>query len=127
MNLPDGLSEEQFGTAAVINYTNSGAFTRQTDWSRLPVHAGNADTRTVTREEPCDYRENNFERYYPVKMSDGSSDTIYKRYLDLATGEPALTFIGRCGTYQYLDMHQVINQSLITANTWLATQGIRRP
>jgi UDP-galactopyranose mutase len=32
-------------------------------------------------------------------------------------------FIGRCGTYQYLDMHQVINQSLAGARRWLAHQG----
>ena len=31
-----------------------------------------------------------------------------------------MTFIGRCGTYQYLDMHQVINQSLMSADAFLA-------
>jgi UDP-galactopyranose mutase len=30
-----------------------------------------------------------------------------------------MTFIGRCGTYQYLDMHQVINQSLMGARRWI--------
>ena len=30
-----------------------------------------------------------------------------------------IEFIGRCGTYQYLDMHQVVNQSLLNVNRWI--------
>jgi UDP-galactopyranose mutase len=30
----------------------------------------------------------------------------------LAAKERDLTFIGRCGTYQYLDMDQVVSQTL---------------
>jgi UDP-galactopyranose mutase len=40
-------------------------------------------------------------------------------YKDLAVGVPNVSFIGRCGTYQYLDMHQVINQSLAGAREWI--------
>ena len=32
----------------------------------------------------------------------------------------AMTFIGRRGTYRYLDMHQVINQSLAQVSAWIA-------
>jgi UDP-galactopyranose mutase len=63
------------------------------------------------------------ERYYPVKTSDGRNDAIYRRYRDHARSQPNLTFIGRCGTYQYLDMHQVINQSLIGVQDWLGANG----
>jgi len=69
--------------------------------------------KTVTREEPCDYRDNDLERYYPVKTSDGRYDRAYDSYRALAERVGNMTFIGRCGTYQYLDMHQVINQSLM--------------
>lgn len=108
------------GDAAVINYTDDGPYTRETDWSRLPGHAGHTAHKTVTQEEPCDYRDNGLERYYPVKTSDGLNQNLYRGYRDLAAQEPRMTFIGRCGTYQYLDMHQVINQSLIGARAWLA-------
>ena len=74
----------------------------------------------MTVEEPCDPRDNAMERYYPVKTSDGSSAALYERYRALAARETGITFIGRCGTYQYLDMHQVINQSLAGARRWLA-------
>ena len=110
---PAGVS---FGTAATVNFTDDGPITRETDWSRLPGHRLAAGPeKTVTREEPCDYRDNALERYYPVKTSDGRFDAVYQRYRAHAADETAMTFIGRCGTYQYLDMHQVINQSLISA------------
>ena len=113
----------EFGRAATINFTDRGPITRETDWTRLPGHrvSGGAD-KTVTREEPCDYRDNNMERYYPVKTSDGRYDAVYRQYKAEADREGGITFIGRCGTYQYLDMHQVINQSLVSAERFLAAR-----
>ncbi len=75
----------------------------------------------MTREEPCGYRDNDLERYYPVKTSDGRYDAIYRQYRELAENEGNLTFIGRCGIYQYLDMHQVINQSLVSAQNFVSS------
>lgn len=115
---------EAAGTAPVINYTDDRPFTRQTDWSRLPHHLdGAGDSKTLTREEPCDYRDNGLERYYPVKTSDGRFDAVYAKYKALADEDPGISFIGRCGTYQYLDMHQVINQSLQGVAHWLKARG----
>ncbi|MFD1914278.1 UDP-galactopyranose mutase [Halodurantibacterium flavum] len=111
--------------ASVLNFTDSGPYTRETYWRRLPGHAVKpSSVQPVTREEPCDYRDNNFERYYPVKRSDGASTLLYDKYKALAMEiEGRTAFIGRCGTYQYLDMHQVINQSLQKANKWLMERG----
>jgi UDP-galactopyranose mutase len=111
-------------STSVVNFTDAGPFTRETDWARLPGHAvRQSHLRTITREEPCDYRDNDLERYYPVKTSDGRYGRLYEQYAQLAAREPKLTFIGRCGTFQYLDMHQVINQSLAGAHAWLAERG----
>jgi UDP-galactopyranose mutase len=97
----------------VLNYTDESRFTRETWWHLLPAHdVGAGGTVTRTREEPCDYKENNDERYYPVKTSDDRYGRLYEQYKALAATHPRMKFIGRCGTYQYLDMHQVINQSL---------------
>ena len=107
------------GEAATVNYTDAGPLTRETDWSRLPGHAGPSGApRTITREQPCDYRDNHLERYYPVKTPDRRYDKIYARYRELAEREGNITFIGRCGTYRYLDMHQVIDESLAGATAW---------
>lgn len=107
------------GGTATLNYTDDGGLTRETDWSDLPGHViVPGPLKTITREEPCDYRDNNLERYYPVKTTDGRYDAVYQQYRALAAQESKVTFIGRCGTYQYLDMHQVINQSLAGATAW---------
>ena len=108
------------GSAATINFTDSLPFTRQTDWSRLPCHvADRGISKTITREEPCGYAENGYERYCPVRTSDGRYQAVYDRYEALAARSGNVTFIGRCGTYRYLDMHQVINQSLRHALDWI--------
>ncbi len=103
-----------------INYTDSGPMTRETWWHNLPEHlCVDTGERLRTVEEPCDYRDNGFERYYPVKTSDGRYQAIYDRYRAEAAKLDHVSFIGRCGTYQYLDMHQVVNQSLAGCRKWL--------
>jgi UDP-galactopyranose mutase len=112
------------GRTAQVNFTDDGVYTRQSDWSRLPGHVVQETGRkTLTLEEPCADHENNMERYYPVKTSDGAPERLYARYQDLAHAERNIQFIGRCGTYRYLDMDQVINQSLQNVRAWLAQQG----
>jgi UDP-galactopyranose mutase len=106
-------------TWSVTNYTDAGRWTRETAWHMLPHHDNCQPAGTHTREEPCDYTENNYERYYPVKTSDGRFQKTYEEYAALAKETPQLEFIGRCGRYQYLDMHQVINQSLLGAKRWV--------
>lgn len=106
---------------SVINYTDDSPYTRETAWHLLPNHViGRSGHVIFTREEPCDYRENNYERYYPVRSVDGVNAATYERYRALAERDrDRITFIGRCGTYRYLDMDQVINQSLMGVNQWL--------
>ncbi|QGM99742.1 NAD(P)-binding protein [Methylocystis parvus] len=106
---------------SVTNFTDSSPFTRETSWHVLPDHHVNPTGNvTITREEPCDYADNNFERYYPVKTADGRYQSLYAIYKNDAKLLPNMSFIGRCGTYQYLDMDQVINQSLTHVNAWIA-------
>lgn len=113
------------GNWSVTNFTDSGRYTRETAWHMLPCHVAEETGRvTITREEPCDYRDNGFERYYPVKTSDDRHGRLYRRYCTLAEGDAArISFIGRCGTYQYLDMDQVISQSLGRAEAWIAARS----
>jgi UDP-galactopyranose mutase len=109
---------------SITNFTDAGPITRETAWHTLPHHiTTNTNRHTRTQEEPCDYRDNNFERYYPVKTADGRYNKLYDQYKALAEAEQNIAFIGRCGTYQYLDMDQVINQSLTHVETWLALYG----
>lgn len=108
------------GETMQVNFTDGEIYTRQDDWSLLPGHVARpGDEKTVTREEPCADCDNHMERYYPVRTSDGAPEALYRAYQELARAETKVQFIGRCGTYRYLDMDQVINQSLQGARAWL--------
>ena len=114
-------ADYRLGPTAQVNLTDASPFTRESDWSLLPGHRlGEGPEKTVTREEPCDSRDNDDERFYPLRDSAGRSEALYRRYAALAEKEPRLQFIGRCGTYRYLDMDQVINQSLQGVRGWIA-------
>jgi len=97
-----------------VNFTHSGAYTRMTEWKNYPNHGTNDQITSLTYEEPCDYIDNNMERYYPVKDISGKNREIYKKYKEILTSNT--TFIGRCGMYVYIDMHQAIVSSLATVN-----------
>lgn len=102
---------------ATVNFTHDGPYTRVTEWKNLPCHGDNSSYSTLTYEEPCDYMENNMERYYPVKDIDGKNRETYEKYKSMVKNN--MTFIGRCGMYIYVDMHQAINSSMSTAKKFI--------
>lgn len=103
---------------ATVNFTHDGPKTRVTEWKNIPNHGDNKYNTTLTFEEPCDYADNNFERYYPVKDRDGKNRELYEKYKNEQPEN--MTFIGRCGLYAYLDMHQAINSALATVRKFLS-------
>jgi UDP-galactopyranose mutase len=72
------------GRASVVNFTDDRPHTRETDWTRLPKHGHGTESKTITLEQPCDYRDNSYDRYYPVKTSDRRNGKIYRRYKEHA-------------------------------------------
>jgi UDP-galactopyranose mutase len=103
---------------ATVNFTHDAPTTRVTEWKNIPCHGVNKYITTLTFEEPCDYKDNNMERYYPVKDRDGNNRALYEKYKN-ETPEN-MTFIGRCGLYAYLDMDQAVNSALATARKFLS-------
>ena len=58
--------------------------------------------------------------YYPVRLK--TDKQKLQKYTSRAKSEKApLTFIGRLGTYRYLDMDKVIAESLSLAKNFLAS------
>ena len=102
---------------SVVNFTHNEKFTRVTEWKNLPGHGDNAGYTTVTFEEPCADFENDYERYYPVKDPQKRNRSLFKNYAGLVPHH--ITFIGRCGLYAYLDMHQAINSAKRMAGQFL--------
>jgi UDP-galactopyranose mutase len=105
---------------AVVNFTHRLPYTRITEWKHFDPRTI-SDYTTLTYEQPCSYEDNNFERYYPIKDVTGENRAIYRRYFsDVPRG---MTFIGRCGQYVYLDMHQAISSSLSIARRYIAERS----
>ncbi|EFT2882190.1 UDP-galactopyranose mutase, partial [Escherichia coli] len=55
--------------------------------------------------------------YYPVRLV--SDKEILKKYVERASKLENVTFVGRLGTYRYLDMDVTITEALNTAEQFL--------
>lgn len=91
---------------AVINYPQSEAYTRVTEYKHL---TGQAHAKTaLTYEFPSDRGD----PYYPVPRPENAA--LYKRYEALARKTKDVWFVGRLATYRYYNMDQVVGQALAT-------------
>lgn len=99
---------------AVVNLTNSGPFTRLTEWKNIPGHGENDLWTTLTYEEPCSAID---EKYYPVKDLKNRNMDLLTRYKSMK--KTNLTFIGRLGLYAYLDMDQAVNSGLMVVKNYI--------
>jgi UDP-galactopyranose mutase len=106
---------------ATVNFTHYGPYMRVTEWRHLPGHGVSQFMTALTYEEPCDYKDNEYERYYPIKDMSGENRKLYKKYRKLV--KPNMTFIGRCGQYVYLDMHHAISSSIAIAKSFIKCSG----
>jgi UDP-galactopyranose mutase len=95
---------------ATVNFTTESPYTRVTEWKNIPGHGTNDILTLLTFEEPCDYKDNHMQRYYPVKDMSGKNREIYEKYKSIPNSK--VTFIGRCGQYVYIDMDQAVNSAL---------------
>lgn len=94
---------------ATLNFPDtSRPHTRMTDMGLL------TDTKTDGTQIVFERPTANGEPYYPVPSP--QSDALYKRYAVLAQNEPNVTFMGRLGRYQYLNMDAAVGQAL--AQVW---------
>jgi UDP-galactopyranose mutase len=104
---------------SVINYC-----TEDVPYTRITEHKHFAPWET--HEKTICYRE--FSRscgendipYYPVNLT-GSSEML-EIYTKMAEIEKKVTFVGRLGTYRYLDMDVTIKEALQVSNNFLGEQ-----
>lgn len=100
-----------FQGAATINYPSSDvAFTRIVEYQHF--YSGGAKRSVVMMETPSDEGE----PYYPVR--DEANTALYERYA--AMKHANVTFLGRLGSYLYMDMAPVIGQALKVAKELLS-------
>ena len=60
--------------------------------------------------------------YYPVHLA--GDNKITDQYLSLATKQKKVSFVGRLGTFRYMDMDQTIRSSLDISKSWLKERGV---
>ncbi|MEL6678127.1 MAG: UDP-galactopyranose mutase [Pseudomonadota bacterium] len=109
----DRVDGDALGCAVMNHPDEDTPFTRITDhkhfspW-RLGETRGSVIYREYSRQcEPEDVP------YYPVRLV--ADKALLERYAALAEGEEGVTFVGRLGTYRYLDMDVTIAEALRTA------------
>jgi UDP-galactopyranose mutase len=103
----------------VINYCDDSV-----PWTRVSEHKHFAPWET--HERTIIYRE--YSRaceitdipYYPLRLANDKS--ILTTYINLAKKEEKVTFIGRLGTYRYLDMHVCIAESIEAARQFIMSR-----
>lgn len=103
---------------AVINYCdNAQPYTRITEHKHFSPWEQHENT--ICYKEYSRQCEEGDIPYYPIRLARDKAQL--ERYVSIAREEPNVTFVGRLGTYRYLDMDVTINEALITADTFLAS------
>ena len=110
--------QRQQQEAPVVNFTNTGVYTRRTAWGMLANSpAPQGALYLVTDERPCGMEDNPGEYYYPVINS--VSIDLLRRYQELARKRTEITFCGRTGLFRYLDMMPAVTLHLDMAKKFL--------
>jgi UDP-galactopyranose mutase len=76
--------------------------------------------KSIIFKEYSRYCEENDTPYYPIRLAKEKSQL--KKYIELAQAEQKTTFVGRLGTYRYLDMHITIAEALDVAERFLSCE-----
>lgn len=105
---------------AVMNYGDpSVPFTRIAEHKHFsPWETTKSSVAFKEFSRPC---EEGDIPYYPIRLV--NEQALLKRYVDMAKKESNVSFVGRLGTYRYLDMDVTILEAMKTAEQFLALQG----
>lgn len=105
-----------FQGTAVMNYGNEDV-----PYTRISEHKHFAPweehEKTVYFEEYSRLATNKDIPYYPIRLT--GEQSLLKDYIALANKESNITFIGRLGTYRYLDMDVTIKEAFDTVEHYL--------
>jgi UDP-galactopyranose mutase len=105
------LEIEDYQGASVVNFADvSIPYTRIHEYRHLHPERRTELKRTVISREYSRFAGPKDEPYYPINTAQDRQKL--EQYRELAKHLPNVTFGGRLGTYQYLDMHMAIASAL---------------
>jgi UDP-galactopyranose mutase len=113
------LDKPRHQPVAVVNYPQTEAYTRVTEYKHL---TGQRHEKTSITFE---YPSASGDPYYPIPQAHNAA--LYKRYEELARKCPHVWFVGRLATYRYYNMDQVVGQALATFRRIQETVPARAP
>ncbi len=109
-------SEGDFQGCAVMNYGDADV-----PYTRISEHKyfspWESHENTICFEEYSRECGTDDIPYYPIRLVDEKA--MLAEYVERARGEENISFIGRLGTYRYLDMDVTIGEALKTADEFL--------
>lgn len=116
--------EGDYQGCAVMNYGDEEVpFTRIAEhkyFAPWEAHEGSVAFKEYSRAcEPEDIP------YYPIRLV--GEQELLKKYVELAREEKGVSFVGRLGTYRYLDMDVTIAEALQAADAFLAAKANDEP
>ncbi|PYE29843.1 UDP-galactopyranose mutase [Rhizobium sp. PP-WC-1G-195] len=82
-------------------------------------------SKTVIFEEYSRDSRLNDDRYYPIRLAE--EQKMLSSYLEHARNEKNVSFVGRLGTYRYIDMDVTIKEALNASKNFLLAVGESRP
>lgn len=101
---------------AVINYCDE-----QVPYTRITEHKHFAPweehNKSIFYKEYSRFCKDGDIPYYPIRLMNDKQ--LLQQYVDMAVTSNSVTFVGRLGTYRYLDMDVTIKEALETADALL--------
>lgn len=105
---------------AVINYGDVDV-----PWTRISEHKHfspwESHEKTIIFKEHSRLCGETDTPYYPIRLI--NEKALLGQYVEMAKQESKVTFIGRLGTYRYLDMHVTIAEALDTVQQYLDAEA----
>jgi|MudIll2142460700_1097286.scaffolds.fasta_scaffold03168_1 UDP-galactopyranose mutase len=107
-------TEGDFQGNAVINYCDADVpYTRITEHKYFAPWEMSGFVSTVCYKEFSSSCGEQDEPYYPIRMTENSG--LLNEYVAMARQAKGVSFIGRLGTYRYIDMDVAVAEALWTA------------
>ncbi len=111
-------ADGDFQGVAVMNYPDPDVpFTRISEHKHFAPWEAEQFSKTVAYREYSRACDPGDIPYYPIRRVDEME--LLKKYEALAAADEGVTFVGRLGTYQYLDMDVTIDRALTVAEQFL--------
>lgn len=115
--------EGDFQGCAVMSYPDESV-----PYTRISEHKHftpwESHEKTVIFEEYSSFAQPGDIPYYPIRLVE--EQKLLKQYLNKAQSEAAVSFVGRLGTYRYLDMDVTIAEALKAASAFVACRELQQ-